>query len=118
MSQVAIQNYIGRDYTVPFVDDNELEPIVVTLKKGLNILAADVWDKIKTHPCIKALLDTPHKHCIARRKQVDGTADGSEKDSKFITTLDTYNVDGEKHRMLEVRDFRAVDTKPKTQKAE
>jgi len=113
MSQVAIQNYIGRDYTVPFVSGNDpLSVTNVVLKTGLNILTGEVWDKIKSHPCVKTLLDTPHDYCLMRRKQVEG----DEKDNKFLTTRETFNINNETHRKLEVRDFRSVDASPQTRK--
>jgi len=111
MSQVAIQNYIGRDYSVPFVvGDDVLNVQTVILKKGLNLLNGEVWDKIKSNPMIKRLLDTSHEFCLMRTKQIDG----DPKDTQYLTLRKTYNLDNEKHKMIEVRDFRSAEVAPKT----
>lgn len=103
MTQVAIQNYIGRDYSISFVTGNAIDVKNVVLKKGLNIVDGEAWDQIKNHPSVKILQETNHDYCVERIKLLDG----NEDDKNYITQKRTYNIsDGKTHKKLEVIDYR------------
>jgi len=103
MSDIAIKNNMGREYSIPFVVDSQgLLTENVVLKKGLNLLKSEVWDKIKNHPAIKCLSDTEIKSRFLRIQQIAGS-----KDATYVTTKEI--LDGTKK--IEVTDYRKLNKK-------
>jgi hypothetical protein len=101
-NEISIHNYFGRDILIPYSIGNG-EFTNINLKMGLNIIAGEIWDKIRNHPAINSLLNQPHISCLMREKKLMD----NEKDSEVITKTGSYNTDDKKHMMLEVIDYRS-----------
>lgn len=98
MSDIAIQNNMGRDYSIAVLDGLLVKNVV--LKKGLNLLKGDVWDSIKNHPAVKALTEVLQDKIVERIAQNEGNS------KMYFTRTATIGK-----KKLEVTDYRKSSKK-------